>query len=69
MNNLLSRPGFHTSEWFVAVATLAWYVLNAWQDYTSTNASVKLSAPAIAYVLSRGLAKYEGRNTPPPPGA
>lgn len=72
MSAFLSRPGVHTSEWVVTVLTIAWYVLNAWQDWVSTQSSVTLSVPALAYIISRGLAKYEARNTtapPPPPAA
>lgn len=65
-----SRPGTRTSEFAVACLTVLWYVLNAWQDWTTTNAGIKLSAPAIAYIVSRGLAKYEqrGQSTAPPAG-
>ena len=64
------HPGFHTSEWIVTLATIGWYILNAWQDWTSMNTGVKLSVPALAYIISRGLAKYEQRGpTPPVPPA
>lgn len=63
------HPGFHTSEFIVSVLTVAWYVLNAWQDWMSNTGAVTLSAPAVAFILSRGLAKYEqrGPTTPPAP--
>lgn len=64
---MLRRPGFRTSEWVVTVLTVGWYIVNAWQDYTSNSGAVKLSAPALAYIVSRGLAKYEARNTTTPP--
>lgn len=63
------RPGFQTSEFIVGVATVVWYLLNAWQDWYSTTGSVALSAPALSFIISRGLAKYETRGTTPPPAA
>jgi hypothetical protein len=72
LHSFLTRPGFHTSEWLVAIGSIAWYILNAWQDYTTTTGAVTYSLPALVYIVSRGLAKYEARNTsapPPPPTA
>lgn len=66
LSRTLARPGFHTSEYVVTVLTVAWYLVNAWQDYVSTTGAVKLSAPALAFILSRGLAKYEARGGQPP---
>ena len=66
---MLKRPGFHTSEFVAVILTVAWYLLNAWQDYTTTTGAVKLSAPAIAFIISRGLAKYETRGGGTPPQA
>jgi hypothetical protein len=61
---MLSRPGFHTSEFIVAVLTLAGSVVAALQDYITNGTATKLSvAGAVAYVLSRGLAKYEPRGS------
>lgn len=68
---ITARPGVHTSEFAVSALTVVWYLVNAWQDYVTTTGAATLSAPAIAYIISRGLAKYEQRNTvaPPPPPA
>lgn len=65
-----ARPGLRTSEFLIAVATVLWYVLNAAADWYSTGHAVELSAPAVAFIISRGLAKYETRATvasPPTP--
>lgn len=58
---MLNRPGFKTSEWAVAALTVVWYIVNAAADYYSTAGAVELSLPAVAYIVSRGLAKYEPR--------
>jgi hypothetical protein len=61
---MLSRPGFHTSEFLVAVANLAAQVALNLNGTTSDGTAVKYSlAGAIAYIISRGLAKYETRTT------
>jgi hypothetical protein len=67
----VSRPGFHTSEFIVAVVNLLGQIVAAAQGYVSDPTAVKLSmAGFAAYILSRGLAKYEPRGPqPPPPGA
>lgn len=69
ISQYFKTPGARSSEYFVTVLTVVWYVVNAWQDYVSTMGSVTLSAPAIAYIVSRGLAKYEQRGTAVPPGS
>lgn len=65
---MLNRPGFHTSEFITAAINLVVQVALAWNgtvtDATATKYSV---AGAIAFILSRGLAKYEGRGTTTPP--
>lgn len=64
---LFGRAWTHSrTELVTTVLTVVWYILNAWQDWVSTNAGIKLSAPAIAYIISRGLAKYESRGGTPP---
>lgn len=65
MLRLAQRPGFHTSEFLIGLLTVLWYVVNAAEDYYSTTHAIGLSAPAIAYIFSRGLAKYEARPTLP----
>lgn len=67
----MNRPGFRTSEFKVTLLVLAGSILSAWQDYIADPTAVKLSVgSAVAYILSRGLAKYENRGgtTPPPAG-
>lgn len=66
---MLARPGFHTSEFFVAVITAVLNVLNASQHWTSWQQAVLPTIAAVGYVVSRGLAKVENRQTtaPPPP--
>lgn len=68
---MLNRPGFKTSEFLVSVLTLAGTIIATTQDYISSGTATHLTVyGAIAYILSRGLAKQEPRNTPPapPPG-
>lgn len=65
---MLNRPGVHTSEFLVAAANLVAQVILALQGTVSDGTATKYSvAGAIAYVLSRGLAKYEARGTTTPP--
>lgn len=70
---MLNRPGFHTSEFVVTLLTVVGAVVAATQDYIASGTATRLSvAGAVAYVLSRGLAKYETRGTTaptPPPAA
>jgi hypothetical protein len=64
-------PGLRTSEFKVTVLAVIAALVSALQDYVSDPTAVKLGIGAsVAYVLSRGLAKYEGRTgTPPTPPA
>jgi len=70
---MLRTPGTRTSEFFAAVLNLIVQVILALQGTVSDGTATKYSvAGAIAYIISRGLAKYEGRGTtptPPPPAA
>lgn len=69
---MLNRPGFHTSEFLIAVANLVGQVVLALNGTVSNGTAVKYTlAGAIAYIVSRGLAKYEqrGNTTPPAPPA
>jgi hypothetical protein len=69
---MLNRPGFRSSEFLAALANLIVQVVLAWNGTVSDGAATKYSvAGAIAYIVSRGLAKYEprGTGTPPTPGA
>lgn len=60
----MNRPGFRTSEFIVTVLTLIGSIVAALADYISDPTATKLSvAGAVAYIVSRGLAKYEPRGT------
>jgi hypothetical protein len=66
--NYISRPGFKTSEFLVSVLTVVGAIVSATQSYISNPTGVKLSVGAgLAYVISRGLAKYETTAPAPPP--
>ena len=68
---MLSRPGFKTSEFLVALLTAAGSVVAALLDYINSTEATQLSiVAAVAFVLSRGLAKYETRpgGSVPPAG-
>lgn len=59
---MLNRPGFHTSEFAVALINLIVQVVLASEGTVSDGTATKFSlAGAIAYIVSRGLAKYEPR--------
>lgn len=66
---MLSRPGFHTSEFLVALMNLVAQVILNLNGTVSDGTAVKYTlAGAIAYIVSRGLAKYEPRGTSAAPG-
>jgi hypothetical protein len=61
---MLNRPGFHTSEFLASLVNLIVQVALAMNGTVSDGTATKYSvAGAIAFILSRGLAKYEGRGT------
>jgi hypothetical protein len=64
---MLGRPGFHTSEWFVTVATAILTVANASQNWLSWRDALLPTLGAVGYVISRGLAKTETRPAVLPP--
>ena len=65
---MLNRAGFRTSEFKTAVVNLIVQVVLAWHGTISDGTATKYTvAGAIAFILSRGLAKYEARNTTTPP--
>lgn len=65
---MLNRPGVHTSEFAAALVNLVVQVALAWNGTVTDGTATKYSvAGAIAYILSRGLAKYEHRGTTTPP--
>lgn len=67
-------PGMRTSEFLVAVVNFAGQVILALNGTIGDGTAVKYTlAGAVAYILSRGFAKYEQRTHPvvpaPPPAA
>ena len=70
----LTTPGSRSSEFLVTVLNVIVQLVLALTDAISTGTATRLGViGTVAYVLSRGLAKYEGRGTtpapPPPPQA
>lgn len=58
----LTTPGAKSSEFLVAVANLIAQIALAWSNTESTGTATKYTvAGAVAYIVSRGLAKYEQR--------
>lgn len=59
----MGRPGFKTSEFIVAILTLLGSIIAAAQSYITDGTATKFSiAGAIAYIVSRGLAKTVPRD-------
>lgn len=57
-----SRPGYRTSEFAVALLNLLGCIVAAGQGYIAGGTATRLGAAgALAYIVSRGLAKYEER--------
>lgn len=68
----LTTPGSRSSEFLVTVLNVIAQVALAWSGTISSGMATKLSfGGAIAYIVSRGFAKYEGRPNVPqvPPQA
>jgi len=64
----LTTPGSRSSEFLVTVLNVVVQLVLALTNTISDGSATKLGvAGTIAYVLSRGLAKYETRGTTPPP--
>lgn len=63
---MIKRPGFQTSEWFVALVTAILNILNSSQNWVSWRDALLPTLAGVGYVVSRGLAKYEPRGTTPP---
>ncbi len=60
-------PGLRTSEFKVAVLTVLASIYGSWNNtITDRQGFYTAVAGAIAYIVSRGLAKYEGRGPTPP---
>ena len=66
----LTTPGSRSSEFLVAVLNVVAQVILAAAGTISDGTATKFSlAGAIAYIVSRGLAKYEQRPSAGGPGA
>lgn len=66
----LTTPGTRSSEFLVTVLNIVAQLILAYTNTVSDGTATKLgTAGVLAYVVSRGLAKYEGRpvGTPPVP--
>lgn len=61
LRNLLSRPGLQSSEWYVAFVTAALNLANSSAGWVTPHQAIAPTVAAVAYVVSRGLAKYEPR--------
>jgi hypothetical protein len=68
----LTTPGSRSSEFLLTVLNVVVQLILAFTGAVSDGTAARLGViGTVAYVLSRGLAKYEGRPgpTPPPPQA
>ena len=64
----LTTPGAKSSEFLVAVLNVVAQIVLAWAGTISDGTAAKYGlAGALAYILSRGLAKYEHHGPKPPP--
>lgn len=64
----LTTPGARSSEFFVAVLNVAAQIILAAVDVINNGTATKLGVlGTIAYIVSRGLAKYETRGPVAPP--
>ena len=64
----LKTPGSRSSEFLVTVLNVVVQLVLAFTDVITSGTATKLGVlGTIAYVLSRGLAKYEGRPGVPTP--
>lgn len=64
----LTTPGARSSEFLLAVLNVIAQIVLAATNTVSDGTATKLSVlGAIAYIVSRGLAKYETRGPVPPP--
>ena len=58
----LTTPGAKSSEFLVTVLNVVAQIIFAWSHTISSGSAVTMGVGGtIAYVLSRGLAKYEKR--------
>jgi hypothetical protein len=67
----LTTPGSRSSEFLVTILNVIVQLILALTNTISDGSAARLGvAGTIAYVLSRGLAKYEHSGpTPPPPAS
>jgi hypothetical protein len=68
----LTTPGSRSSEFLLTVLNVVVQLILAFTGAVSDGTAARLGViGTVAYVLSRGLAKYEGRPGPvtPPPQA
>ena len=66
----LTTPGSRSSEFLVTVLNVLVQLVLALTDTINNGTATKLGvAGTLAYVLSRGLAKYETRGPVAPPNA
>ena len=64
----LTTPGARSSEFLVTVLNVLVQLVLALTDTINNGTATKLGvAGTLAYVVSRGLAKYETRPESPPP--
>lgn len=63
----LNTPGTRTSEFLLAILNAVAQLVLAVTNTVGTGTATKYGlAGALAYIVSRGLAKYEPRGTTPP---
>jgi hypothetical protein len=66
----LTTPGAKSSEFLVTVLNVIAQLILAFTDTITSGTATKLGAlGTVAYILSRGLAKYEAKPLPPAPVA
>ena len=64
----LQSPGSKSSEFLVMVLNVVAQIALAWSGTLSDGTATKYGLiGTAAYIISRGLAKYEGGSTPTPP--
>lgn len=64
----LTTPGAKSSEFLVMVLNVVAQIILALTDAITTGTATKLGVlGTLAYIVSRGLAKYEGQPAPPKP--
>lgn len=60
IQQFFNRPGVHTSEFSVLLATVIWNIIDIAGNYVAQSTSLRdITLPAVAYAVARGLAKTE----------